>query len=1417
MAEDESVKTLVAKLNLDATSVGGVIKDFKAQVASVAEEAKKQAAQDRAAVDTAVEGTKKQAAAQKEVTSAKKETAEAEKVGEEVAKQTSSRLQGQIAIIKEIIKQEYEHVVAAKEVQEATEKRTKSLEKEKGEAISLTEIYKKLAESSTEGAFGSGIIGSTIGGVLTGAGIGTAITLAIEGIGKLIEKTKEFIEDSGGLQKVTDTFQKLSKGVGANPTEFLDKLREATQHLVLDTDLLRAANSFLQSGVKMSADDMVKLTEATVGLARAQGNDAAQAIQNLNRAFLSGRTQTLGFTTGIQRQLLTLTGLGSTLSEQAKTNLSFAQTVKIIEERYENLGQPMLTYTDRLQQLKVVQASFFEDTAQAAVKSAGFTIFMEQLGKIIARFGNLEELSKSVGNAVGDMFALMTVAMQNITPTLHSIATFISEIFGGGEEGEGGEGKTRTSFKSLADQTAYFNESLQSTHPVLNATIKLVAGLGAAISSAAVLFKYFRQTVVGGIAAGSVAATQAYDSGDKNSWSINKKFWKGVGDQNQEVQDSTQKQLKEIQDNYDKSVGSAQAAMVLHADNSGGGVDRGKPVGDPGLARREALANAKAAMDSQVANAKASLAAVKEMLEDEAALNEKMYKEGSEDAAKYYKNKDDAAKMSRDATIAALQQEAAARKHYVDIQVAQHSVFASAARTQKAAIDAQTDTGTNQANTTYAKSVSSDSEGLFADQKATINAQADLTLTIQRTALAEQVDATKKAFQQNQIDSEEYYAEREEQIKKEADLVVAAEAKKVLTVRESAASQLKIEEALQKSQKEKSGFEANFPQEQYQNAQAYFGKQLGINSAQQGIASVTGIGSDELKTQQEAILQSQISTLTLYNSQLDTTSQLWATIYQTILKAEQQLKQLQQEQSVNNSATSLSGGLLGAIGSAGSGLFTGTFGKGFMQSLSAGAGFLKQSSGISQQWTGDTGQDTKNVFSALKQSIVDVSHGDSGSFKELTGTLTTATEAIGGFAKVIASATSPLGGAFGGAQAGAGLGQSLGLGPLGAIGGAAGGAILGAIVGQKQQQVQQDIVNIQLAARQMQEAFSAGSASLNSTIQTLQGLIATLTQEQSSSKKGSSQFQDLINQYNQQLAQLEAQQTQVIQQMTQQLASVSAPNAYQQWIQNIESVIQQYSQFAGAAQNATELAQANEYLTSSLQNIGQQMGDQLMQDEESAIQNALQLNQLYNQRNQLELQYLNQVQQIMSQGNLTRQRTQAQSAFSQLYDAQVNYSQQLDSINQQINLAQYQLSVEQQIFSLATTKAGLESQLLGLQEQGVNEDMQRIAALQNLLKTLGSSGYSIANLGSLSANDPNALQNTLLQDLVNELNTGQGTMIQQLQSLLNLLSNSGGFGAAGPASATTVPPSPNAITDTFAAAYQARASFGYGAFRSQNL
>jgi hypothetical protein len=81
MAED-TTKTVVAKLNLDASSVGDVVKDMRAQLQQAAVDSAVAASKDQAATQAAIAGTKAQASAQGDVTKAKEATA---KAGENIA------------------------------------------------------------------------------------------------------------------------------------------------------------------------------------------------------------------------------------------------------------------------------------------------------------------------------------------------------------------------------------------------------------------------------------------------------------------------------------------------------------------------------------------------------------------------------------------------------------------------------------------------------------------------------------------------------------------------------------------------------------------------------------------------------------------------------------------------------------------------------------------------------------------------------------------------------------------------------------------------------------------------------------------------------------------------------------------------------------------------------------------------------------------------------------------------------------------------------------------------------------------------------------------------------------------------------------------------------------------------------------
>jgi septal ring factor EnvC (AmiA/AmiB activator) len=318
-------------------------------------------------------------------------------------------------------------------------------------------------------------------------------------------------------------------------------------------------------------------------------------------------------------------------------------------------------------------------------------------------------------------------------------------------------------------------------------------------------------------------------------------------------------------------------------------------------------------------------------------------------------------------------------------------------------------------------------------------------------------------------------------------------------------------------------------------------------------------------------------------------------------------------------------------------------------------------------------------------------------------------------------------------------------------------------------------------------SYSSNNSSLAATIDNLKQLIAEAQADMASSKKGGSQFTAIIKQYNDQITQLEDQQKQQMAQLTQSLTTLGAASPYQDMLQSIQSILNQYEQFAGAAQNATQLAQANQFLTSSLQQLGTTYQQQLLQDETTAVQDALSLNDLYTQRNQLQLQFLQQTEAIEGQGTLTRGITQSQSKFSQLYSLDVGHQNQLQDLNAQISTEQYKVSAEQQIFNLATTRQGLESQLVTLQEQGIDYDMARIAAMQNLLGVLQSTGYSITNLGSISNSDPNAAITQLIQILVGLLGNGStassiaGSNGASLLSLLLGLSstNSTGLGSKG--------------------------------------
>jgi len=1487
------------------------------------------------------------------------------------------------------------------------------------------------------------ILGNAAGGLMGaltgGAEVGAAVVgfEALESvIDKTVEKIKEFIEDSGGLQKVLYTFQQLSAGKGYDSGAFLDQLKDKTQNLVAEVDLLREANTFMQSGLKITKDQMLTLTEATVQLARTQGKDATDAVQALTRMFLTGGrgAMQLSRIVGIQTPMLMERGFATTTSLAEKQQMIMNHLYDVIVKRWQQMGEVPLTYTDRLKQVQVVSNELYEQIAQGAVKSSGFTAIMSGFGKMVEQLGGLEDAATKVGEAIGNAFTPMAAIFIDLIPTLTSVVRAIDAI--------GSSVGTLASIVVSAAPGDHLISSFERLHPVLALTIKYIDSLSNYIQGMAakvILIAEVTQKAMG------EGQTPTIDSPEFKQWQKERGRSTSLG-QGTPVQDYQQyrkeyqasnptKTFAQIMDEYNSSAGTrlpwsgapgkesaeSQVAGIIDtygrhqagADSenlrSSGGLpiqasDKAKvtswedkviadiqskqketdtkiakitqdnqdhkisdkdadkqieeirrtttqqviadkkksasalglmykeppPVAptttfdEQALNRRHDFEKAQADLAKKKADAQAALEVVKSTVAEETEVNDQMYKTGKESAADYYNKKKEYANQTLAATLSDIRKESEADKALIDEKVKNGTMFKDVGVTEKSKIDQTAHTKEVAVLTANAKSLNDADLDSAEDADRAKTALIDEQVQHQKDAAAQIVAVIKWQYSEGLVSSKEYFDASLAEIMGNVKAVENAETQKRTLITNSATdivnSYKKEEAAIDAAKKAVDALNDSFAAQALQNTQSRFGNISGALSSRQSIVQATGGPQSvqqnfDIVGQQKQVVEAQIQSLEQLLSQATEYSTTWYQIYEAILKA------TQQSQALNLQIQELSSSLPG-IGNAfqemsklGGQLFGSKYARGLEASVSAGGSMIANVQknhnaifGVKQQAdpqlkaiedatdaasktvidsakNSSSGLDTFSTalksaqqvlieaLTSLAAKMQQVAGGGSGApaisgvgtpipgggespsilssspavetaaaqagvpvdtsmheqghdgglasaaapaatgLQKFTKEISSSIEAVSGFVSTITNAQSASAGAVGGGMGGAGLGASLTsgmsgmMGMLGPLAGLLGGASLGAIFGNKQEEVQQDITQLNVSYKQIMDSYSTNNQSLQQTVTMLQNLIAQAQQMQSQTKKGGQQYAQLILQYNQEITQLQDTAETTMTQLQQQLQVLAEPTPYQSIVQSVQSIVQQYAQFAGAASNATQLAQANQFLTESLQQLGVSYTQQLQQDETQAIQSALSLNELYNQRNQLNQQYLLQVRSIMGQGTITRGVTQAQSKFSQLYDADVNQQNALDQINQQINLAQYQVAAEQQIFNLATTKAGLETQLLQLQEVGVNNDMARIAAMQDLLNTMASTGYSITNLSSVNTSDPNSLITQLMQLLLSGLGTG----------------SFGAVASASPTSAVgggTLPGSiakPHSLDESAATAYATRASYGYAAYRSQNI
>jgi hypothetical protein len=419
---------------------------------------------------------------------------------------------------------------------------------------------------------------------------------------------------------------------------------------------------------------------------------------------------------------------------------------------------------------------------------------------------------------------------------------------------------------------------------------------------------------------------------------------------------------------------------------------------------------------------------------------------------------------------------------------------------------------------------------------------------------------------------------------------------------------------------------------------------------------------------------------------------------------------------------------------------------------------------------------------------------------DFAGQMTGWMQGISGLVQGLTSGKTGGQGALSGGMAGMQFGSSFG--PIGSIAGLVGGGIMGGIFGSKEKQLQQSIHQIQDSMQSIVDSMNEGAITLNQAIVDLrnerQQAIQTLSGNPKGGKGGGkggkkgfqpSQAQAVIDQIDSQIAQLVQTQTQLLSQLDQQVAVLANPQPFQQYVSSLNQIIQQYQQYMSAAAGSTQaMGNAQTFLNESLQTYVTTLSQQLNQAQQTAIQDSLTLLNLEYQRQQVINQEAQQEYDILTQGVLTRQRTTAMTKGQQIGQIQYQANMQLTQIDEQIALAQYQVQTAQQIFDLATTRIGLETQLLSLQEGQADQQNQQTAALLQVVQALQggmANGSIMSSLTSLGGSPTGTgLLTTIMGDLglggnvPSGILTGQGgatnylnQIPQQYQSITNFINN----------------------------------------------
>ena len=1546
---DAEFKKLLVKLGIDTSTWKSAVKEIQGNLQQLADQEKQRQAQQKAVVDQLKQQAQEQLQAQLKVKAEVAAQVEQHKAVLRTQKEVTAAARAQAAQIAagaaQVKVELQKQVLESRQAQEVDRQRLTTMNLQTAQiraqnaalqqqitALRLARTQQAATGGGGGGFFGLGSKGGRagegggfLGGLLGGfssklAGtIGFAV-LSAEGLGRILEDlTKhvvELVKDSSNLEHLQDTFERLGKIKGVDTVKFLNDLRNATLNMVGDTDLLRIANTALQSGLNATSGDVTKLVHNVTALAISQGRTAKEATEALTTAFTRNRFAILAHITGLNTLELQFQKFGAVIPRSIQQQEQFNQLLDATSRKLLMVGEPTLTLTDRLTILRTEWERTQEAFAIDLVKSSGFRSLLVALDDLINKFKDSEEAGKGLAAFLSPIFEVLaesgkTIAavFSQLKPVLTGVLSQFNDVVLGFKSGRDATFLIGEAFVALGESVTYVAEDLSFLTREFLSFVDVRKGVMTTIDEMRKEYKDWED---------QLKSTQTTFTG----------LMKDMEDKR--IHPPVEPPKKKTVDDLSKVVEPAAQ--------------------DPAYEVKMAKLNEEL---KQALN-KEALENTKANLEAEKDANEEAYHSMAESFQQYIETKKKLREEDLKATLLELKQdrdaklqEASFEEQLANIDIRKQlaeahgaggttseekaanaervkslqdevSLTSAAYEIRKKMYNAQYEAAASRANAAAGRDITGLNDQLVKDALDAARKQAEGERQVLKDSIDEQKAMLEDKFKEGLISADDYLDKRKAQIAAERDIAIQAAQDEFQHTQDTLVAEQELRDqegkawadyykAITKVDLSEDDIRIKAMEQNYDRVAKILQGQASLAATPTGRTMVGDTQIDSLQ-QLMKLNTAYIEQLRQEASHLDKQSASYQDIVGKIVKAEEEQEKYNVEIAKAKDLLTPAAGFFGALGSIFSGFqrsSTKQIGVGLQAGASSMAEIGQWNTGMGAQLGGKspfsavistgkqafnamhdegnivtttlstvddgfkrlistlaavtttfqkmgpggqipsgtttttqttpTGQaigqnatggvphfaeggpvtstglamvhsgeyvlppdmlsmmtslagNLNDAFTRLLQSVNSVAttmlkvssgggggvippgtttsiqttntgnviggpvsdfltavgatpssgpsakdyQGFTGFLEKLGGqgpgsatsslqgfisTLEGAAKAVGGFLQATMGAQTTTSGAIGGALSGASLGAAFG--PIGAGIGAAVGGIFGGIEGSKHEAQAEFLAIMKQSFNSVVEQVNTGLIGSTQAITQLYSLFQQ-TGGAYGEIHGSDATKQTLSGMAQTLQQMQIQQQQTIQAMQVALDQVSEPTAYQQWMSNLEQIVGQYKQFAQAASDTQQLAQAQQYLTQALQNYATTQATQVQSSEIDAINNALQLNQLYVQRQQLMEQYAQQQQGIMAGGVQVREASASATKAAQLAQLDVQYKQQMDQLNQQIAVSQYQYTTQQGIFNLATTQAGLEMQVISLKDNQIDQQNASIAAQENLINMIKS-------------------------------------------------------------------------------------------------